>query len=300
MVHNILIVGAGELGRAIEAVLQSKPAVSISVWDKDVSKTQGEMSLSESAPSADFIFLCVPSHALREALGSIAPHVRKETIVFSLSKGIEEQTLKTPAELLGELLTTNARHALLAGPMLAEELAQGMLGIGVVATKDKNVFNHAKALFSGTKLRIEYSDDVSGVALASVLKNIYAVGLGIAHALHLGDNFKGWFTQRAIREMAEIVKLLGGQEETVFGPAGIADVIATGFSHHSHNHRIGSELVESGECSSKSEGIISLPSVRALLGERTDKAPLLLALDAIIFQNKNAQVAFQELERELV
>jgi glycerol-3-phosphate dehydrogenase (NAD(P)+) len=295
MEKRVLVVGAGELGGALGVVLRSA-AVSIEMWDKDVSKTPDRMPLSQCVPSADFIFLCVPSSALREALTATAPYVRKEMVVFSLSKGIEEQTLKTPAELLEELLPNDTPRALLAGPMLAEELVQGMVGIGVVATKDKSVFDRTRALFGGTKLRLEYSDDVSGVALASVLKNIYAIGLGIAQSLRLGDNFKGWFVNGAVKEMAHILKLLGGREETAFGSAGLADLITTGLSPHSRNYRIGDELAQTGACNSKSEGIVSLPSVRTLLGERAHSTPLFSALDAIIFQHKNAREVFQGLE----
>ncbi len=314
MDNKVVIIGAGEIGRAIEKILQDKSGIMIELWDKDISKAPNQKPLTEIIPSADFLFLCVPTNAIRKVLNSILRFLNKKTLVISLSKGIEADTLKTAADILEELLFDKTQHALLFGPMLAEELVKGMPGIGVAAVKEQKVFTRIKTLFTGTNLLIEHSSDVRGVALTGVLKNIYAVGLGIGGALEFGGNLKGWLTQKAIKEIAEIIELLGGKKETAFGSAGLGDFVATGFSPYSSNRQAGEELVKTGKYLLKvnelrssprfanaraSEGIVSLFPILKLLGENNiHKFSLLQALKKIILEGKNAKIIFEELLKE--
>ncbi len=298
MSNKIVIIGVGRIGRAIEKILQNKsePGIIIELWDKDLFKVLNQKPLAKIVPLADFLFLCVPTNVTREILSSILPYLNKKTLVISPSKGIEENTLKTVADILEELLLNKAQYALLFGPMLAEELAKGIIGIGVVAIKKQEVFTKIETLFINTNLLLEYSLDVRGVALAGVLKNIYAIGLGISNSLGLGGNFKGWLIQKAAKEMAEIIELLGGKKETALGSAGLGDLVATGFSVYSYNYQVGEELAKTGKCLPKSEGLISLPSILKLLGENNIyKFPFFRALKKIIFDNQDAKVIFGEL-----
>src|SRR3989338_844635 len=110
------------------------------------------------------------------------------------------------------------------------------------------------------------TSDVRGVAVAGVLKNIYALGLGIAHALGWGENQKGWFVSRALREMARAAELLGGTRETMLGIAGLGDLVATGFSPHSHNRTTGALFVTDPGRFPKAESINALPIIIKKLG----------------------------------
>lgn len=298
MKNKIVIIGAGEIGQAIKKVLQLKSGI-IELWDKDISKNPNQKPLVDIVPSADFLFLCVPSWTMREALNSFLQYLNKKTITISLTKGIEEKTSKTTADILEELLPNKAHYALLIGPMLAEELMQGMVGIGVAASHNRETCNKIKALFIDTNLWIECSTDVCGTALAGVLKNIYAVGLGIADALNLSGNFKGWLTQKAVKEMAEIIKLKGGLEKTAFGSAGFADLIATGFSSYSRNRQVGEKLVKTGKYCLKSEGLNSLSSVLKLLSrDDIDRLLFLQALKKVVIQHKDAKTIFEKIKKE--
>lgn len=297
MEEKIVIIGAGEIGQAI-AKLFSKKGVEIELWDKDESKNPEQKPLAEIVPAADFLFLCVPSWVLRAALKSFSGFLKKETVIVSLAKGIEAGTLKTVPEMIGELAPRH-QFALLAGPMLAEELIDGKGGRGVAAVESSSLFEKVKSLFQGTDLILEWSADVRGVALASVVKNIYAVGLGIADCLGWGGNAKGWLFSRAFREMVEIVSLLGGQPATVLGTAGLGDLTATGFSPYSRNRQTGDELVRTGKCLVPGEGIVSLPSVLALLGEQKNKFPLLNVLAKVCLDGENAKKVFKDLFKKV-
>jgi glycerol-3-phosphate dehydrogenase (NAD(P)+) len=231
---------------------------------------------------------------MRDAVREMTPHLQKDASIISLAKGIERGSNKTMDALLAELLPSHA-IALLGGPMLAAEFMQNLPGVGCVATEDPNVGAEIAELFSGTLLFLEQTSDVRGAALSGVLKNIYALGLGIASGLSWGNNQKGWYASRALFEMADIVELFGGKRETAYSLAGVGDLIATGFSSSSRNNRFGEELVKNGVCNIQSEGCASLPAFSQMLKEKQKEYPLFAALEEVVLQRKDAQEQFGKL-----
>jgi len=206
-----------------------------------------------------------------------------------LSKGIEAKTLKTMDLLLAELLTDAQSFALLSGPTMAEEVLSGMRAAAVVASPNPNVFELLQELFAKSRLALEYSSEVHSVALTAVLKNIYAMAMGMANALEISDNAAGTLMVHIIREMRIIVERLGGDPEMVLSLAGLGDMILTGFSRHSHNRASGRELLEKGELTRKAEGFTAFPSLVELLENDLEDLPLLQALQSIITDDMSAQ-----------
>ena len=291
-VHHALVIGAGRIGTAIGNLL-AKKKIAVDFFDADPSKVPGQKPLSETVPQSNLIFLCIPSWVIREAVRDITPHLRDDTIIVLLTKGIERGTKKTVNVLLDDLLPRH-KHVLISGPMLAEELLQNMSTVGVCASLNAGAAQKLKEIFSGTNLTLEHSSDVTSIALAGVLKNIYALGLGITSALNLGSNFKGWYVQQAIREMADIIGLCGGDREAAYSCAGLGDLIATGFSPHSRNRGTGERLIN-GEEGLQSEGTVSLESVIDLVGKKADQLPILRALGDIVLQKADAKEIFSRL-----
>ncbi len=291
---SITIIGYGELGTALGKLLEQGGST-VRFWDKDPAKVSNQGTLADAVRETDALFLCIPSWAVREALGELKPHLRNDTLVIGLSKGIEEQTLKTMDQILTEALPPNQPWVLLGGPMIAEELMRGASGAGMAASPERPQAERVMTLFARTPLVLEYSPDVRGVALSSVLKNVYAIGAGIADGLSLGWNAKGWYLARAAGEMAAMVELLGGQRETALGTAGLGDLIATGCSAQSRNHQIGAEFARTGTCCLKGEGSVAFPSLRMLLGDRVPSFPLFSALVDVLANGKPAREVFSAL-----
>lgn len=294
---RVAFIGAGKIGKALAHVIG--PRGEIEMWDKDPNQVPGDMKpLEDVLQSASVVFLCVPSWTVREVCGQIAPFTEKGAVIVALSKGLEEGSLKTMDAVMQESLPSGVRVAFLGGPLLSEELLADMHGIGVLAAGDKKAFEAVRPLFEGTNLRLEHARDVRTVALLSVLKNIYAVGLGIAEGLDWGWNGKGWLAGRALEEMTEIVRALGGDAKTVAGSAGAGDFLATAMSPSSRNRTTGQEIGRTGTCKKPSEGSRSLPRVLALLGKNASRFPLLLALDRIVTKQESPHDTFQELFNE--
>lgn len=283
------------MGQALAYVLRVNKNVEVALYDKDPIKTiPARASLSEIVSSADTLFLCVPSWAMREVLSEVKPYLKSGAILVSLAKGMETERKKTMDALLAETLP---RHhtAILGGPMLAAEIMKDMPAVGCLAAADEKIRKRVSELFEGTALSLEVTDDMRGVALAGVLKNIYALGLGIASGLSWGNNQKGWYAARALVEMASLVELFGGRRDTVYSLAGAGDFVATGFSSYSRNNRFGEEIARNGVCAIKSEGCASLPLFAELLSYKKDSPPLFRALEEVIIGGANAKERFAQL-----
>ncbi len=288
----ITIIGTGEIGQAIHKLLSPK-GFTIEVWDRNSSKAPSQKSLESIIPSSDIIFLCIPSWAIREVAAAITGYLKKDSIIVSVSKGIEEKSGKTIDELLEGLFSLSAQYAILGGPMLAEELKADMIGVGAVGAKNSQVFDELRNVFADTSLYLEFTDDIRGVALCGVLKNIYAISLGIAEGLGYGNNAKGWLTNLAVKEMVEIVTSLGGRKETVFSTAGIGDFIATGFSQYSSNRQVGFDLGKHGNTDKKSEGLVALPVFIKRI-DTLERFILLHAISEVVLEHKDAKTAFRK------
>lgn len=280
--HKIAIIGAGNFGQAIAGIVASKQGIEIAMWDTDSAKVPDMQPLESVLRDAEIVFLCVSSWVLRKAAEAILPYVSSGAIIISPTKGIEKDTLKTSDEILRDVFGDSANIALMHGPMLAAEIAQKLPAYTVLATASKASYDLVSELFAGTLLQVEYSSDIHGVALAGVLKNIYSIGLGMADAMLLGSNFRGWFVRVAIQEMGNIIAAFDGKRDTALTGAGIADLIATGFSPHSRNCQVGHEIVQSGECVTVSEGAESLPQMMVLLDAKGVLAPLCQGIGAIV------------------
>lgn len=291
---RVVIIGAGRIGQAFKFLCEKK-AQSISLFDADTTKIPDQRPLSETIPDADVIFLCIQSFAIREVLQEISPYLKKDALVVSLAKGIERTTHLTLGEVIPECLPAHQPWGLIIGPMLSEEIIQGQGSAGVFAGNSAQHLKKLTELIDKENLSLEFSSDIRGVALSGVLKNIYALALGIADGIGWGANRKGWLITHAIKEMHGIIRILGGTAASVDGPAGLGDLIATGSSPHSRNRATGEQIVATGTMNPLSEGYISLASLKSMLGDRHSEFKLLTALIDIIEHKKNAVDVYKTL-----
>ena len=293
MKKNIVILGAGRIGRAIECLLKDK-GYDIELWDADETKNRGQKEPGEIVPRADFVFLCMPSWFLRSGLGDIKELLKPGAIIIGFQKGVEKDTHKLTPEIMVDVLGEVSKTAYIGGPMIAEECMRGQISAGIVATGKEDVFSEIKDLFKGTTLLLEQRENVRGVALVGVLKNIYAFSLGIANGLDWGSNGKGWLVAKALDEMVEISKSLNGDAGAVFSVAGVGDLIGTGFSESSSNFRHGTEIAREGKSELKSEGFGSLPMLAEMIDD-SEKYPIFNALKKIVVDGEMAGLVFDNL-----
>ncbi len=290
---QVLFIGAGKIGTALAHVIGSRAAINL--WDQDPAQAPSMLPLAESVPLADVIFLCTPSWTIRAIIEQIMPFLRPVTVIVSLAKGLEAETQSTMDTVLANLLPAVQPWGILGGPLLADELTDELPGIGVFGSASRSAYLEINKLFLGSNVRLEYSSDPHTIALAAVLKNIYAVILGLASGLGWGYNGQGWLAARALGEMTEIVSQLGNDATLIAGPAGAGDFLATAMSPDSHNRTAGQELAKTGRCTTTNEGCRSLPTIITLLNNQLDQFPLLSALNQIVEQHAEAATIFHNL-----
>jgi glycerol-3-phosphate dehydrogenase (NAD(P)+) len=291
--RRIAIIGAGELGAALGKVLAGRAEVAL--WDVDAAKVPGMKPLQEVVAGAGVVLCAVPSFAMRSAVTGCLPFLNtSETVLISLAKGIEDASRKTMDQVLAEIMPAGSLWGVMGGPMLAVELVAGKSCAAVVASSNHNVCTAVQEAFQGTNLAVEVSDDAHGVALAGVLKNIYAVVMGIAVGLGWGEDETGWLAARALYEMVAVGVKLGGREATLRGTAGFADFLATAYGETSRNRQAGLALA-AGTPATASEGLHSLQSVLELLGPEATSFPILNALAQAALRGEPAKDAFGRL-----
>jgi glycerol-3-phosphate dehydrogenase (NAD(P)+) len=294
MAQHVLIIGAGALGTSLAKIIPKEHS-EISFWDVDETKCPGgRQPLETLVPQASYVFMCVPSWAMRQALTQFAALIQPATVVVSLAKGLESPTAKTMFEVCTEVLPPNQPVALIGGAMLAHEIGTGLPGMAIIASTDDAVAANLIALMRGSSLQLTWSSDARSVAIAGVLKNVYAIMLGIGDGLGLGSNTRGWLFAQAVQEILEIGRLMHADVSVLLSVAGIGDLVATGLSTQSKNHTAGVQLAQQGRTALECEGIMSFPSVLQLVGQRPNLR-ILNALEAILLRNQNVRIVTQEL-----
>jgi len=292
---KIAIIGAGELGQALGRIL-GRAGREIVFWDKNEEQLTKLnlplLSLPEVITDSEFVFLCVPSWGVKEALAFFRPYWLKHSIAVLLSKGIDGQTGKLPYEIAKKLLPPRTDFVVLSGAMIAEEISRGRFGACLIAAKTATAGEKVLDLLKGTNLLGRLTKDLKGVAWAGVLKNIYALSLGLAEGLGWTVNERALLFGQANEEILQLIKLFGGKKETWLTAPILADFVATSFDQNSSNHQAGLELGQTGQTDKKSEGLMSLAPLLDRLGKKADNFPILLNLAKIVIAHANPKEVF--------
>lgn len=288
------IIGAGEIGRAVETLLTQAGRKTV-LWDANPKSPAHARPLFEVMAEADIVFFCVPSDHLREAIVAAKPYFNPGVLVGILTKGYEAMSGQRVDEVAYATLPRKIAPALLGGPMIAEEIRRGRRAAALLACRDRRASRMFIKLFQGSELYIEPTDDLKSVALAGILKNVYTLPVGIADGLGLGANARGIVYTRAILELPLVIDRLGGSRKVMASLAGLADFFATSTSVDSKNHATGVDLAKNSHLPAGAEGINSVEAVAAKLGRATKAFPLLKTVADIVAEPESARKLMLEL-----
>ncbi len=198
-------------------------------------------SLEEALHGADVVVMAVPSHGFRSVLSAGRPWLGAAVPVVSLTKGVEQGTLRRMTEVVGEV-APGQPCAVLTGPNLVDEIVAGHPTASVVATADEALAAELQALFTTGAFRVYTNPDVVGCELGGALKNVMAIACGIADGMGFGDNTRAALVTRGLAELARLGVALGGDPLTFSGLTGMGDLVATCTSRHSRNRWVGEQL----------------------------------------------------------
>jgi glycerol-3-phosphate dehydrogenase (NAD(P)+) len=257
-------------------------------------KVYGPDALDAAAEGARFVVLGANSHGARSLASLIRDHVQDALVAISVAKGLEPGSGKRMSEVYGDELA-GLPVVSVGGPCLATELASGLPTASVWAGSPLELAHGAGAPFDSSNYQLIYSEDVVGVELCSMMKNVAAIGLGMLDGLGkpTGEDFKNakaaLFT-KAAHEIVELVTACGGLEATAFGLAGVGDQLVTSLGGR---NRLYGELVGAGESPEATlrdleargltvEGVDSTSDVARLASERGLDLPYHAAIHRVL------------------
>ena len=185
------------------------------------------------------VVMATPSFGVRSTAEGIRGMLTPETILVSVSKGIEKGSSLRMTEIIRQATGDLCPVVALSGPSHAEEVGRHIPTGVVAAADDPKIAEQVQDLFMNQRFRVYTSDDKIGTEICAALKNIIALCAGCTDGMGCGDNTKALLMTRGLAEMARLGVALGGKKETFTGLAGVGDLIVTCCSMHSRNRRCG-------------------------------------------------------------
>ncbi|MCF0130100.1 MAG: NAD(P)H-dependent glycerol-3-phosphate dehydrogenase [Pseudobutyrivibrio sp.] len=312
---KVSVIGAGSWGMAL-AVLLIKNKCEVTVWSyrqdqiEELKKTGKSDKLpeitfpkellftadiKEACNSADVILMAVPSKATRNTAEKIQAYIKPSQIIVTVTKGIEESTLKTQSQILTEVLGDEDRICVLSGPSHAEEVVSLKPTVVVAGSTSKDTAEYVQNLFMNKYFRVYTSPDVVGIEVGAALKNVIALAAGMSDGLGFGDNAKAALITRGIKEISALAVAMGGSPETLAGLTGVGDLIVTCSSVHSRNRMAGYYMGQgmSADDAMKKvamvvEGVHSAKAALKLANKYQIEMPIVEQVNDVIFNNKSA------------
>ena len=250
--------------------------------------------LHDSLQGRDTSLFAVPSPYVRTTARACLPHLAPFQVIVDVAKGIEAGSLMTMSQVIQSEVDSQpglqgVRVVALSGPTHAEEVALDLPTAIVASSEDMAAADKAQDIFMNPNFRVYTNNDVIGVELGGAVKNIIALGCGIACGLGYGDNARAALITRGAAEISRLAPVCGGSAGTIAGLAGIGDLIVTCTSVHSRNFRAG-VLMGQGKTSEQAvaevgmvvEGLNALPGVKALAAKYHVEMPIVNMVDAIV------------------
>lgn len=325
---RISVIGAGSWGTTLAAVL-CRNGHEVRLWAREPEVVEGiratrrnpffvrdltlpqELAvfenLEEVLDRAEALLFAVPSGHLRPMAEAVRPQVQRGIGILNAAKGLDPVAGARLSRLLLDVFqidenSSEDRIAVLSGPNLATEIADGKISATVVASPNGDWNKILQAALAGPTFRVYRHSDRTGVELGGTLKNIFAIGAGIVDGLGLGDNAKAAYLTRALHEMIRLGTNLGGRATTFAGLSGLGDLMATAMSPLSRNHQMGQALARGTreEFSRNSarmvvEGVETARMARDWGKKLTIPLPITEEICRVLFENKSPREAARDL-----
>lgn len=271
----------------------------------NLAKVNVNTDLQQVIWHADLVILAVPSAFLAKTLDGI--QLPKDKIYVSAVKGIDPQSRQVIARWLQQTHGIDLKNiGLITGPCHAEEVALEKLSYLTISALDETVAKRIEKFIACRYINTKINNDLIGAEYAAVLKNIYAIGGGIAHGLGYGDNYFAVYVGAALREMDYFLETLHEAHRDVKNAAYLGDLLVTCYSQFSRNRTFGNMLgkgysVKSAqlEMNMVAEGYYATESVEHMRLDLKIEMPIVKAIYDVVYNNKNPKMIFDKLAIEL-
>lgn len=319
------VVGAGAFGTAI-AKLLSDGGVATYLWAREPEVVESietgrenEMflpgvhlartllattDLGAALEGADVVVSAVPTQYVRSVLSGAADELRDAELLITVSKGIETDTLLTPAQILADVLPGALTDDVvsLSGPSFATEVAASKPTAVVAASRNIANARRVRDLFTTKTFRVYSSDDVVGVELGGAVKNVIAIAAGISEGLGYGQNALAALIARGLAEITRLGVALGAQPATFSGLAGMGDLLLTCTGQLSRNRSLGLALGTGSKLEDMlsrrqtvAEGVTTTVTARALAERIGVEMPITEQVYVVLYEDKDPATAARDL-----
>ena len=323
--QKVAIIGAGSWGTAL-AAHSARQGLAVTIWarKKDVAdqinnlkenpaflpglklpgKIKAVNNMREALAGQKLVLVVVPSHVMRTMASQMAPFLETGAVVVSASKGIEDETAATMAQILEEELKNcpGLQVGAISGPSFSREVAMGLPTGVTLAMHCRAVAKAVQVHLSAPTFRIYTSMDLIGVELGGALKNIYAIATGICDGFDLGLNARAAMLPRALGEMSRMAVAMGANPMTLMGLSGVGDLILTATGDLSRNRTVGlrlgrGETLEEIMAGSRevAEGIRNARSVRNMSLRHEVNMPMAREVYRILYEGKSPRQGMVDL-----
>ena len=320
--QNITILGDGGWGTTLAILLHNK-GYGVCLWGafpkyvtllkrkrlnpnflKGIKIPKGIYITSQIREALGFsktLILAIPSQYLRSVLEKIKISNARNYIFLSAIKGIENKTLMRMSQVIADELG-EVNLAVLSGPNIAQEIAQGKPAASVVASKNQKTARYFQDLLMCENFRVYTNHDVTGVELGGSLKNIIALACGISDGMNLGTNAKAALLTRGLVEISRLGVAMGARRETFFGISGLGDLVTTCTSAYSRNRFVGEEIAKGKKLAAivskmqmVAEGVSTTKAAYELSGKFKVEMPITKEIYQVLYKNKSPQRALRDL-----
>jgi len=261
---SVTVLGAGSYGTALAICLARNNTPTV-LWGRDAKQLSVmadsrqnerylpgasfpdalsvESDLASAVAHSRDILVVVPSHAFKGMLEQLAPLLHDSQRIVWATKGLEPGSGRLLKEVALEVLGDKYPLAVLSGPTFAKEMAAGLpTAISLSSTDDEFIDAMAAKLHCARSFRVYKNPDFTGVQLGGAVKNVIAIGAGLADGLGFGANARTALITRGLAELTRLGVQAGAQPETFMGMAGLGDLVLTCTDNQSRNRRFGLAL----------------------------------------------------------
>ena len=326
---RIAVIGAGAWGTALAMVAGRRGDHEVRLWalEKEVCQSIARSHTNDlflpgcTLPSAvhatnDFkdalsgvevIVSVMPSHHCRRAFEHMAQWLQPHMIFVSATKGIENDTLlrmtEVIQEVVGRLCGFEPKIGAISGPSFAKEVAESHPTVVTVASSDNSLAARVQKDFSDATFRVYMNDDLTGVELGGALKNVIAIAAGVCSGLGLGHNSVAALITRGLVEITRLAVACGAKPQTMFGLAGMGDLVLTCTGGLSRNRSVGEALgqgqplkqIIAGMHGMVAEGVLTTNAALGLAKKHGVEMPITEQMYAILHDGKSPHDAIREL-----
>lgn len=243
---------------------------------------------------AEIIVISIGAQGLQSLTDELKPlSLENKTFVLCM-KGVEIATGRRLSQIVAENTDRSNHIAVWLGPGHAEEFTKGVPNCMVIDSKEEAVKQKLVDAFSSELIRFYYGQDLIGNEIGAAAKNVIGIAAGMLDGLGL-SSLKGALMSRGTREVARLIKAMGGNELSAYGLCHLGDYEATVFSPYSHNRKFGELFIKGEPYDQLAEGYYTVKAMMTLADKYGVDLPICKAVYDVLYEKKEPQTTLKGL-----